>query len=223
MPRQPSLRSQLNQIRSWVRQGRTNAWIAHQLDITIDQLERFKRDHDLGGPEQLAAPPADPLSVPPPEPAAVSDADEEEVEEEVEEEERPEAGETETAPSPRRDSRRGSRGGRGRSTRGERPGRERKERESERAERSKQTTDRESGKPRRRGRRGGRGRSKIPSYEATFDHGEEGYGLWLDPAVVDNPVYSKHWAGHRPVVVRIDADSITIRREGEKPRRDGGQ
>ncbi len=50
--------------------------------------------------------------------------------------------------------------------------------------------------------------------EATFDHGEEGYGLWLDPAVADNPVYAEHWAGHRPVEVTIDEDQIVIRRAG---------
>ena len=66
---------------------------------------------------------------------------------------------------------------------------------------------------RRRGRRGGRRhRGRRNAFEATFDHGEEGYGLWLDPAVVDNPVYSEHWAGHRAVTVTLDADSITIRR-----------
>ena len=48
---------------------------------------------------------------------------------------------------------------------------------------------------RRRGRRGGRGRRK--ELEATFDHGEQdGYGLWLDPAIKDNPVYTEHWAGN---------------------------
>ena len=57
------------------------------------------------------------------------------------------------------------------------------------------------------------------AYEATFDHGEEGYGLWLDPAVVDNPVYSEHWAGHRAVTVIVEADSITIRRAGADRRR----
>ncbi|HEY5052184.1 MAG TPA: hypothetical protein VII45_02125, partial [Solirubrobacterales bacterium] len=66
---------------------------------------------------------------------------------------------------------------------------------------------------RRRGRRGGRGRRK--ELEATFDHGEtDGYGLWLDPSVKDNPVYSEHWAGQREVTVRIDADQIVIRRPG---------
>ncbi|HEX5758589.1 MAG TPA: hypothetical protein VF121_05305, partial [Thermoanaerobaculia bacterium] len=67
---------------------------------------------------------------------------------------------------------------------------------------------------RRRGRRGGRGRRR--EIEATFDHGEtDGYGLWLDPAVKDNPVYAEHWAGKREVTVRIDADQIVIRRAGE--------
>ena len=51
-------------------------------------------------------------------------------------------------------------------------------------------------------------------HEATFDHGGEGYGLWLDPAVTENPVYSEHWAGHRAVTVTFDAEAITIRRAG---------
>src|ERR1700756_5622913 len=40
-------RPQLNQIRSWVRQGRTDAWIAHQLEVTVQQIQAFKREHDL--------------------------------------------------------------------------------------------------------------------------------------------------------------------------------
>src|ERR1700704_1067933 len=43
-----SLRPQLNQIRTWVRQGRTDAWIAPQLDVTVQQIEAFRRDNDLG-------------------------------------------------------------------------------------------------------------------------------------------------------------------------------
>src|SRR6195952_6037926 len=42
-----SLRPQLNQIRGWVRQGRTDAWIAHQLEVTVQQIEQFKRENDL--------------------------------------------------------------------------------------------------------------------------------------------------------------------------------
>ncbi len=42
-----SLRPQLNQIRTWVRQGRTDAWIAHQLEVTVQQIDAFKRENDL--------------------------------------------------------------------------------------------------------------------------------------------------------------------------------
>ena len=42
-----SLRPQLNQIRGWVRQGRTDAWIAHQLEVTVQQIQAFKREHGL--------------------------------------------------------------------------------------------------------------------------------------------------------------------------------
>src|ERR1700748_3627685 len=42
-----SLRPQLNQIRGWVRQGRTDAWIAHQLDVTVQQIQAFKREQEL--------------------------------------------------------------------------------------------------------------------------------------------------------------------------------
>jgi hypothetical protein len=49
--------------------------------------------------------------------------------------------------------------------------------------------------------------------QASFDHGtDDGYGLWLDPAVKDDPVYSENWAGHRRVEVTIEPDRIVIRR-----------
>src|SRR3954454_7954442 len=46
MPRR-SLRPHLNQIRGWVRQGRTDAWIAHQLEVTVQDIEAFKRQNEL--------------------------------------------------------------------------------------------------------------------------------------------------------------------------------
>jgi hypothetical protein len=79
-------------------------------------------------------------------------------------------------------------------------------------------------KRRRRGRRGGRGRGRArrpKALEGTFDHGEEGYGLWLDPAVADDPTYAEHWAGHRPVTVTIEPDRIVISRAGEGSGDDG--
>ena len=82
-----------------------------------------------------------------------------------------------------------------------------------------EVADEENGdapRKRRRGRRGGRGRRKRPgALEGTFDHGDEGYGLWLDPAVQDDPVYAEHWAGHRPVTIVVEPERIVITRSGE--------
>src|ERR1700730_2673829 len=46
MPRK-SLRPNLNQIRAWVRQGRTDAWVPHQLDVSVQAIEQFKRQNEL--------------------------------------------------------------------------------------------------------------------------------------------------------------------------------
>jgi hypothetical protein len=247
----------MNQIRAWVRQGRTDAWISHQLDISIDQLTRFKREHDLNETEHTAGPAVDPLSIPVPEPGSFEISEEEDEDEQPEESEESE-GDSERSSSRSSSrggrggggSRRGGRGGRGRSGGGdrteesqderrkeERPSRGREqrgraERESrsgrssggrdKRDDRSKrEDSDEESGK-RRRGRRGGRRRSKIPNYEATFEHGGEGYGFWIDPSIVDNPVYGEHWAGHRAIVVRVDPETITIRRADANKKPDEG-
>lgn len=183
-----SLKPQLNQVRAWVRQGRTDAWIAHQLEVSTSELRDFRRQHDL-------SPDDDDLTG--------RDVDlRDEIEAEVEA-----ATEEEAA---RREAEKAAE-------------RERQAAAAE-AEGSESDEDEESdgaeaeGRPRRRrrrGRRGGRGRSRS-ELEATFDHGEaDGYGLWLDPAVQDNPVYSEHWAGHREVTVRIEADQIVITRAGE--------
>src|SRR5579859_5438211 len=64
MPRR-SLRPELNRIRGWVRQGRTDAWIAHQLEVTVQQIQAFKR-------EQALEPEADPDTA-----VAVADFDDE--------------------------------------------------------------------------------------------------------------------------------------------------
>ena len=51
MPRK-SLRPHLNQIRAWVRQGRTDAWVAHQLEVSVRDIEQFKRQNELEGSEE---------------------------------------------------------------------------------------------------------------------------------------------------------------------------
>ena len=72
-------------------------------------------------------------------------------------------------------------------------------------------------RPRRRRRRRGRGGGgAAATVQATFDHGEQdGVGLWLDPAVQKERVYTENWEGHRPVEVSIEADRITIRRSDD--------
>src|ERR1035438_9933453 len=51
MPRR-SLRPHLNQIRTWVRQGRTDAWVAHQLEVTARDIDQFKRQNELVSDEE---------------------------------------------------------------------------------------------------------------------------------------------------------------------------
>jgi hypothetical protein len=179
-----SLKAQLNQIRTWVRQGRTDAWIAHQLEVSVGDIRAFKREHELAPADAAGDGDGEPLGaggdleeqdLRAEDDALVAAALEAELqaeeEEDEEDEEEADEGEDEDEDRPRR---------------------------------------------RRRGRRGGRGRRRRPKgLEGTFDHGEEGYGLWLDPAVQDDPVYAEHWAGHRPVTVTVEPDRIVISRAGD--------
>jgi hypothetical protein len=177
-----SLKPQLNQIRAWVQQGRTDAWIAHQLEISATELREFRKQYDLSPDEE--GPGSNEIDLRDEIEAEIEAATEAE---EAEKAERPE--EDESEPEGDEDEDREDKG------EGEGSGAGRRRR-------------------RRRGRRGGRGRRK--EIEASFDHGEtDGYGLWLDAAVKDNPVYTEHWAGKRDVTVRIEADQIVIRRAGE--------
>ena len=197
-----SLRPHLNQIRGWVRQGRTDAWIAHQLEVTVQQIEAFKRENDLvpdgeadgalaaggagGGDfdDEIDLRAEDDALIAAELEAAEAARAEEEARREAEAAAAAEAGDD----------------------------------EADEDEEEEEEEDDDDDKKRRRGRRGGRGRRKAVAreeLEGTFDHGEEGYGLWLDPAVEDNAVYAEHWAGHRPVTVTIEEDQIVIRRAGD--------
>jgi hypothetical protein len=184
-----SLRPHLNQIRSWVRQGRTDAWVAHQLEVTVQEIEQFKRQNDLLGDDG----PSDGTSttVAYPEEIDLRAEDDELIASELEA-----AMEAERAKAAAR-----------------------AEAESNGDGDSDSDDDEESTPSSTRRRRGRRGRRSSASrdtepLEGTFDHGEEGYGLWLDPAIQDNPVYAEHWAGHRPVQVTVEEDRIVIRRTG---------
>ena len=179
MARKP-LRSQLNQIRAWVREGRTDAWIAHQLEVPAAELREFRRRHDLTADGREADEDLrDEIEAEIEAATRVAEVEEEEEEEEAVEDEVAEAADTAEAPPPEDE--------------GEAP-----EGEGRRRRR------------RRRRRRGGRERTTL---QATFDHGEtDGFGLWLDPAVQDDPAYAEHWKGHREVEVEVEPDRIVIRR-----------
>ena len=176
-----SLRPQLNQIRAWVRQGRTDAWIAHQLEATVQQIQAFKREQDL---EANGDEPSDgeELDLRAQDDAAIAAELEAEAARKAEED-----------------------------------ARAAEEAAKRAAEEPEEPAEEEKPKPRRRRASTGRSRRRGAAgrpLEGTFDHGEEGYGLWLDPAVQDDPVYAEHWAGHRPVEVTIEEDQIVIRRAG---------
>jgi hypothetical protein len=188
-----SLKPQLNQIRTWVRQGRTDAWIAHQLDVSVGDIRSFKREHELvpddaaaNGDDGFAGPAVDEeLDLRAEDDALVAAALEAEQEADLAAEDAPEAEDESDSDSDAADE---------------------------------PDDDDDKPKRRRRGRRGGRGRArrKPQALEGTFDHGDEGYGLWLDPAIQDDPVYAEHWAGHRPVTVTVEAQRIVINRAGEE-------
>jgi hypothetical protein len=183
-----SLRPHLNQIRGWVRQGRTDAWIAHQLEVTVQQIEQFRRENDLAPDGDAAEAPAGP-SLDFDDEIDLRAEDDALIAAELEADAARGADDDEDG-----DDEDGDGAGDG-----DRPRRRRRRRGGRR-------------------RRPGGGSSVL---EATFDHGEEGYGLWLDPAVVDNPVYAEHWAGHRTVEVTVEEDRIVIRRSGEDADGDG--
>ena len=172
-----SLRPHLNQIRVWVRQGRTDAWVAHQLEVTVQEIEQFKRQNELAGEDsgEGAAAEFEEIDLRAEDDALIAaelEAAAQRTQEEADSQDDEEQdGEEEQASRSRRRSRRG---------------------------RSRRVTARDSA-----------------PLEGTFDHGEEGYGLWLDPAIQDDPVYAEHWAGHRPIEVTIEEDQIVIRRVGE--------
>lgn len=58
--RNSSLKPQLNQVRTWVAEGVTDIWIAHQLETTPAEVSAFRRQQGLLRPDEAAAAPATP-------------------------------------------------------------------------------------------------------------------------------------------------------------------
>jgi hypothetical protein len=193
MPRR-SLRPHLNQIRTWVRQGRTDAWVAHQLEVSVRDIDQFKRQNELVSdeessdgqlgtdyPEEIDLRAEDDALIAAELEAAELESERAKAEAEEEPDEEDESSDREGARTTRRRTRRGGRG-------------------------------RRASAERTRGAGTAASTRNVGALEGTFDHGEEGYGLWLDPAIQDNPIYAEHWAGHRPVEVAVEEDRIVIRR-----------
>jgi hypothetical protein len=190
MPRR-SLRPHLNQIRTWVRQGRTDAWVAHQLEVSVRDIDQFKRQNELVSDEETSE---GPTGTSYPEEIDLRAEDDALIAAELE------AAEIEAERA-----------------------------RAEAVENGVEPNEDDAPRTRRRTRRGGRGRRpsagrggtasstrNVHPLEGTFDHGEEGYGLWLDPAIQDDPIYAEHWAGHRPVEVAVEENRIVIRRIDEE-------
>ena len=189
-----SLRPQLNQIRAWVREGRTDAWIAHQLEVSASELKEFRRQHDLS-PDADGDNGAD---------VDLRDEIEAEIEAAAAEEEAL-AKEREAAEAEEKAAAEAA---------GETASDDDSDEDTDEDDEESDGSEAE-GRPRRRrrrGRRGGRREQTGNELEGTFDHGEEGYGLWLDPAIQDIPAYKDSWAGKRDVTVTVEADQIVIRR-----------
>ena len=184
-----SLRPQLNQIRSWVRQGRTDAWIAHQLEVSASELREFRKQHDLSpdgeGEGTTEVDLRDEIEAE----IEAAAAEEEALAKEREEAEAAEAAARENEPDDADDA-------------------------DDNGDDTESDGGEAEGRPRRRRRRGRRGKRTRSSneLEGTFDHGDDGYGLWLDPAVQDIEAYGDKWADVREVTVTVEEDVITIRR-----------
>jgi hypothetical protein len=229
--RTAALKPQLNQIRTWARDGRTDAWIAFQLGTTAATVQEFRSEHGLdkggGNPAEEPVTPelvVQTISFDTPPPAAVATPSAEEPTDDT-------AG---TRTRRQRRSRSGADAPTAVETKGEAetetetvaPG----DSESEPAERAK-----------RRRRRGGRGsgtasgegtaaaeptvaedepskparasskrRPRTPaSYEGSVVAGAV---IVLDPAVARSAAWRAHWADGPAFDVVIDDEQIVLRR-----------
>jgi cold shock CspA family protein len=53
-------------------------------------------------------------------------------------------------------------------------------------------------------------------FEGVLDHGErDGWGLWLDPSIAEDPIWKEHWVGVEAVTVKVAEDSIVLEADTE--------
>jgi hypothetical protein len=230
--RTAALKPQLNQIRTWAREGRTDAWIAYQLGTTALTVQEFRSEHglDRGGGAPVEEPVTPELVVqtisfdsPPP----VTP---------------PEAADAESEPPPAARSRRQRRS---RTATSEETAPKAEEASEPASEAETEATAADgAGDPdraRRRRRRGGRGggggaaaEGAAPAEEAAADRPESGGQparprrrartpaytgsvvagavIVLDPAVARSAAWRAHWADATAFDVVIDDEQIVLRR-----------
>ena len=192
--RNASLKPHLNQIRTWVGEGVTDIWIAHQLASTPSSIASFRRQHGLHRGGDVVIPPvvaaagmatAAPLAVDPGEDVGPSlrftgqlrDEQLLPIESFLEAAQDPARmggilslpcgfGKTDAAPAKRR----------------------------------------------RRGRRGGRGRGRAGAapITAALEHGADGLVIRIDAALLDQPAYADTWAGVLTAEVTLTPEGITL-------------
>ena len=234
--RTAALKPQLNQIRTWARDGRTDAWIAFQLGTTAATVQEFRSEHglDRGGGDTAEEPVTPEIVVqtisfdtPPPvvaAPAAPSDSRPSEP-----------APAPHAPPAPQPDTAGDEADADGR-------GRERRERRRDRGRRLPTGEPERAKRRRRRGGRGGGGtagqrRSAAPASEtprpsrprrrrqparprsgvrarrrATTGSVVAGAVIVLDPAVARSAAWRAHWADGPAFDVVIDDEQIVLRR-----------
>lgn len=218
--RRVSLKPQLNQIRVWSAEGRTDTWIAHALDTTPQTIALFRSEFGLtrGGGTQALEPvtpesvvleldAADQLAE-----AAASQSRELEPEREQE----PEADAAPTAvakAAPRRRRRTAAKPEPAAEPAAEPVAEPVAVIEAPAAAEPESDAAPADGVPRRRRRRR-RGPRQLSASLVS------GAVIVLDQAVLDDAAFREHWAGGSPLVVaEISADSIVLRRSDDPRRR----
>ena len=225
--RTAALKPQLNQIRTWAREGRTDAWIAYQLGTTALTVQEFRSEHglDRGGGAPVEEPVTPELVVqtisfdspPPVAPPAAADEP------------------SEPAPATRSRRQRRSRTAPSEEAATKVEAASEPETEPE----TEATAADGAGDPeraRRRRRRGGRGgggsapaeeaaspeagakparprrRPRTPAYTGSVVAGAV---IVLDPAIARSAAWRAHWADATAFDVVIDDEQIVLRRRSD--------
>ncbi|MDX6537278.1 MAG: hypothetical protein QOD37_1619 [Gaiellales bacterium] len=229
--RTAALKPQLNQIRTWARDGRTDAWIAFQLGTTAATVQEFRSEHGLDkGGGNPAEEPVTPefvvqtisFDTPPP---VVASSDEPSADEPAPRTRRQRRSRTSTnaeapasvetaADAPvetgapagdgdpaERAKRRRRRGGRGGAS------------AAEPAAASEQSTAAETDAAEKPVRASAKRRARGPvSYQGSVVAGAV---IVLDPAVARSAAWRAHWADSPAFDVVIDDDQIVLRRRSD--------